>query len=489
LARALLAIAGAYILAAPGLKTAESQSPALVNQLAQNSDLGPQETLLHRQNAKSAKVKREEEQQRKAKNNNDLRSPEPGAERFQLANGLTVMLRPIKGARMVALIVLYSIGADHDPEGRSGLAHMVEHVYVTAAAGQEKARTVDQFARRYQGQANAQTGDRHTVIGVVFPEKELDRELADAGARMGSLQITNTDLDRERPRLLEEIGKMFGQFPPLAALNVARELARPTPRGGRHGGLPEHIRGITIEEIQAHWQRYYKPKNAVVVLAGAVDSAPARRAISDHFAKLPAGQDGPPAAEPGKPRLGTTSELVVKSALPGAESTACLAYAAPPPDSDLYPAFLVMIARLWSAGAKLRTSGSMDSPVYFTPLDDGTVAAVSTAAKPRETAESAFARIEKLVGEALGLELRPLELTSTRQQLGFLLGMAALPDAALAQNPYGVAFSLGRRVQWGIDPAKLNRALSAVTDGDLRRVATEVFGPARHTGAFISVSQ
>ena len=69
---------------------------------------------------------------------NPVHSAEPGSERFVLDNGLTVILRPIKGTESTALLVLYSIGGDHDPAGKSGLGHLLEHMYVTAAAGPAK---------------------------------------------------------------------------------------------------------------------------------------------------------------------------------------------------------------------------------------------------------------------------------------------------------------------------------------------------------------
>ena len=141
----------------------------------------------------------------------------------------------------MALLVLYRIGGDHDPQGRSGLAHLVEHLYVTAAAGGRTARTAEGFFQQYPAGCNAQTGDRYTVVATVFPKGELEKELAEAAARMGDLRITADDLDREKPRLLEEVSNMFGRFPALGAVNNARELIRPTPRGGRKGGLPEHV--------------------------------------------------------------------------------------------------------------------------------------------------------------------------------------------------------------------------------------------------------
>ena len=125
---------------------------------------------------------------------------------------------------------MYSIGSDHDPEGRSGLAHAIEHLYVTAAAGDRKARTSEELFAKYPAGANGQTGDRYTVIATVFPKRELDHELGDAAARMVDLRVTAADLDRERPRLLEEVANMFEGFPALAAMNNARELVRPTPR-------------------------------------------------------------------------------------------------------------------------------------------------------------------------------------------------------------------------------------------------------------------
>ena len=121
--------------------------------------------------------------------------------RFRLDNGLTVLVRPIQGANDVALLVLFKIGGDHDPEGRSGLAHLVEHVYSTAAAGADPSRTADALFRRYPSGCNAQTGDRYTVFATVFPKGDLEKELAQASARMSDLRLSPGDLDREVPRL------------------------------------------------------------------------------------------------------------------------------------------------------------------------------------------------------------------------------------------------------------------------------------------------
>src|SRR5690349_11722766 len=76
---------------------------------------------------------------------------------FTLANGLHVHLRPIPSATKVALVTLFGIGELHDFPEPCGTAHLVEHVFVTAAAGSTPSRTVEDVAKRYPDGWNAQT--------------------------------------------------------------------------------------------------------------------------------------------------------------------------------------------------------------------------------------------------------------------------------------------------------------------------------------------
>jgi zinc protease len=412
--------------------------------------------------------------------------PDRAALPFQLDNGLTVIVRPIQGATNVALLVLYKIGGDHDPQGQSGLAHLVEHVYITAGAGSEPPRTADAFFQRYRAGCNAQTGDRYTVFATVFPKADLEKELADAAARMGNLHITAADLDREKPRLLDEVANMFGRFPSLGAVNVARELIRPTPQGGRKGGLPDHAREITLDAVQARLNRYYKPRNAILVVAGAVDEATARQALTNYFAKVPPGDEIPKPAEPGLPSAGAVRELAVKSLQPQTAPVACLAYAAPEPGSELYAPFLVLVARFWAASAQPGRGDTGRPSVYFPLLEDPAVLGISATAKPGETAAQAIRRLESFVADTIAPQFNDIERESSRQMFALFLATADLPAFALAQNPYGTALALARREQLGIDSAKLTRELHGLTERDLRRAAGEIFAPARHAAAFLS---
>src|SRR5262249_45254138 len=142
-----------------------------------------------------------------------LPAGEPGPAkptRFTLDNGLTVILRPVQGAKDTALVLLYPLGSDHDPEGRSGMAHFVEHLQCTAAAGEFPVRPFEEILKRYPRGQNFQTGGRYTVHATVFPAKDTERELKETAARMAALKITPDDLAREVPRLDEELRNMFG---------------------------------------------------------------------------------------------------------------------------------------------------------------------------------------------------------------------------------------------------------------------------------------
>ncbi len=252
------------------------------------------------------------------------------------------------------------------------------------------------------------------MFATTFPEAELDEEILDAAARMGDLRVTPDDMERERPRVLEELGNMFANFPPWprrtmpgswsARLRAAADTAaRPSPSGP-----------CRTLDVQEHLGRFYRPRNAIVSVSGAFDPAKARQAIQTHFAKLAPGEKARPARSPGPPNFGAVKEINARSPDPDARPMACLAYLAPSPESELYAPFLVLISRLWAGAEKLGGDG-MGFPVYFTPIDDGAVVAVSTPARPGESAKQAFARLEAFVAETVGPKLRADEAAATLQ--------------------------------------------------------------------------
>jgi zinc protease len=125
----------------------------------------------------------------------------------------------------------------------------------------------------------------------------------------------------------------------------------------------------------------------------------------------------------------------------------------------------------------------------FAPLDDPSRLTSAVPLKGGETAEEAVQRLDAFVAQAVGPELKPGEGPMIHQSFGFLLGLLDLPDAALAQNPYGVALVLGRSRQLGLDPAKLKERIKELKEADLRRAAKEIFAPARRGAAVVTVKE
>ena len=399
--------------------------------------------------------------------------PQP-PEEFTLDNGLTVMLRPMQGTEKVALVVLYAVGGLHDPKGQSGLAHLVEHCYVTASAGATPQRDMQGFMARYPDGWNAQTGDDYTVIAGVFKRETLDRELADAAGRMKHLRVLDSDLAREKPRIFVELRNMYAAMPHLAARNLAREKVCPSPHDGHKGGVADHINALQIAAVQQRLERYYKPKNATLVLAGAFDAAATRAAIEKHFGNIPSGDAISKPPDRPKPTLPATETIRVRPILPQAGAVVGLAYAAPKTDSDLYAPFLVLVARLRN---RAQTLGAPPGqvPVHYAALDDPAAVSLCTPMKDGEKPDETVARLEAFVAEAAQGDVTTSDRMVTLQTFTFAFGLLSVPDQMLAQNIYGVAFAMGRRAQTGIDSAALKGAIETVTTDDLRRAAEAVF--------------
>jgi zinc protease len=275
-------------------------------------------------------------------------------------------------------------------------------------------------------------------------------------------------------------------MPAIAAANLARERVRPTPHQGRKGGRMEHLGNITLPQLQSRWDTYYKPRNAILVVAGAVDAARIRGSIKSAFGVLPPGEAIPAADPPEKPMPAAAELVDVTPIQPWLPSVAARTFSVPPPSSADYPPFLVLFHRLMMQGPTSAFDASSTKPaVRYAPLDDPNVLSIVTQMRPGETLDQASTRLQEFATQALDAPWQAGEPTTTKQNLAFFLGTVPLPDLAMAGNIYGVAFSIGRREQLGINGQSLAKKLDRVQETDLKRVAAKYFSSTR--GAVIVV--
>jgi zinc protease len=409
-------------------------------------------------------------------------------ERFQLKNGLKVILRPVVGAKQAAVFVVFRIGSNQDPDGRSGMAHLIEHLYATAAAGETKERTADEWMAG--GKANAQTGEDYTLLAEVVDAQKLEPAVGDAAARMESLQVSAALLDRERQRVLDEVNNMFGNIPALGAFNRARERARPTPRHGRRGGAPDQIPSVALEEIRDRLAKYYKPANATLVIAGALDAESVHHLIERRFGSLPAGSPAPPATAPDPPVLGRTETVSVSTALTD-QSAVCAVYPAPSPSDKDYPAFLLLTGRMmqnmFANGTKAAEPDAVR--VQFNFVEDPLVVGISSGVRKAETKEQSVSRLAAFVASQVKRPLVPQERITTMNLFGPLLGALEVPDAQWAGNPYALGLSLWFRDRTGLDSAIWKRTVESLTRADVQRCAERFFSPGRSAAVLLAVTK
>jgi zinc protease len=358
--------------------------------------------------------------------------------------------------------------------GKSGLAHLVEHLLVTSAAGSTPARTYADILALYPAGHTAQTADRHTIVAGIFPPERLEAEVKDAAGRLGDLKIVVEDLAREKPRVLDEVANMFERMPALAAQNRAREALLPNRAGGRRAGDPEHVRNLTLADVTEFWKRHYKPGNAVLALAGALDAAAAKALVTQAFGGIPRG-DAPPVPPAPPTRLAPPLEpFDVKAPAPGGSSRVCVAYAAPPPSSPDYAAFLLFVARLLEA--KMPREG-FTQPVTFAPLDEPGAVYLAGPLAAGEAWQAGVARLQAFASAAVGQPWSPTDPPRVEQAYGLLLGLKTPGDWALAGNPYVVALGLAARRVLGIDPEALAKAVDGLKTAPLAEMGARLFDP------------
>ncbi|MHB9880843.1 M16 family metallopeptidase [Pacificimonas sp. ICDLI1SI03] len=212
-------------------------------------------------------------------------------ERFTLPNGLTVITHTDRKAPVVAVSVWYHVGSKDEPEGRTGFAHLFEHLMFNGSENYDDEWFVelqDMGATDYNGTT---WFDRTNYFQNV-PTPALERMLFLESDRMGHLlgAVTQEKLDAQRGVVQNE--KRQGDNQPFG-LTEYRILEGLFPPGHpyRHStiGSMEDLDAASLEDVQSWFRQWYGPNNAVLVLAGDIDAATARPLVEKYFGDIPPG--------------------------------------------------------------------------------------------------------------------------------------------------------------------------------------------------------
>ncbi|MFC2148070.1 M16 family metallopeptidase [Bacteroidota bacterium] len=212
-------------------------------------------------------------------------------EEYDLENGLHVILHQDNTAPVVTTSVMYHVGGKDRTEGRTGFAHLFEHLLTTEGTKNMKRGDGFKIVRANGGQNNANTSQDRTYYYEVFPSNSLKLGLWMESERMLHPIIDQIGLDTQQEVVKEEKrlsvdNSPYGQLLPV----LGKSLFKVHPYKDPNIGYMEDLDAATIEDVKAYHKKYYAPNNAVLVIAGDIDLTQTKKLIRDYFSDIPKGE-------------------------------------------------------------------------------------------------------------------------------------------------------------------------------------------------------
>lgn len=275
-----------------------------------------------------------------------------------LPNGLRVYAIRDTSTANVSVQVWYDVGGKNDPKGRSGFAHMFEHLMFKATRNLPT-EAFDRLTEDVGGYNNASTNPDYTNYFEVIPANHLERLLFAEAERMSSLVVDPKDFASERDVVKEELrlrvlaqpyGKLFYLYFPEISYNYH-------PYGRPVIGSIEDLQAASIDDVRAFHATYYRPDNAVLVVSGNFDPAQLDAWVDKYFAPIKRPDPAIPRITVTEPPRTTAVERTVHE--PNVPLPAILMSFQIPADRDADSAPLAVLNAILSQGDSSRLYQSL----------------------------------------------------------------------------------------------------------------------------------
>ncbi|MDP9194204.1 MAG: insulinase family protein [Acidobacteriota bacterium] len=388
-----------------------------------------------------------------------------------LPNGLEVYSIQDRSTPTVAVHVWYRVGSKHDPEGRSGFAHLFEHMMFKSTKNMPS-EMMDRLTEDIGGFNNATTFDDSTAYYEVVPSNYLQTLLWAEAERLGSLNVDETNFKSERDVVKEEF-RFRVLAPPYGRLFYALERNSFAKHPYRRPGIGsiEELDAATIDDVRAFHRTFYRPDGAVLIVAGDFEQQQLDGWVDQYFAPIAKPESAIPAVaveEPARTEEKRVDEYAPNVALPAVALTWLIPAAS---HADAIPLF--MAATILSEGESSRLQeklvrGEIAQEVFADADlrgDLGLFGVVAFMASEHQPAEA-----EKVIrAELAKLAEKPVpdsELEKARN----LIVTSALRQR---ETSNGKAFTLGEALILHHDPSIVNTGLAKVqstTAADIQRV-------------------
>jgi zinc protease len=213
---------------------------------------------------------------------------------YKLPNGLRVVISEDHVAPVVTVGVYYNVGFRVEPKGRTGFAHLFEHMMFQGSANVKKFEHA-KFVEANGGSLNGHTDFDYTNYFETLPSSRVELGLWLESDRMRSLDVSGENLKNQQNVVSEEIrvnvlNQPYQLFEWIDLWENAFQNWNNSHNG--YGDLAE-VNAATIEDVRSFFKTFYAPNNAVLTVVGDVDADEVRKMIEKHFGSIPA-QPTPP---------------------------------------------------------------------------------------------------------------------------------------------------------------------------------------------------
>jgi zinc protease len=219
---------------------------------------------------------------------------------FTLKNGLRVVLSQDNSVPVVSVAVYYDVGSRNEVKGRTGFAHLFEHMMFQGSENVKKAEHF-QYVEKVGGSLNGTTNSDRTNYFETVPANQLPTALWLESDRMRSLKITDENLKNQKEAVKEEkrlrrdnqpYGQVFDLMNEMTYKNFANSHSTI--------GSMDDLNAATVEDVAEFFRVYYAPNNAVLVICGSFETKEAKALIEKYFATIPS-QTKPAAIDVSEP--------------------------------------------------------------------------------------------------------------------------------------------------------------------------------------------
>jgi predicted Zn-dependent peptidase len=238
----------------------------------------------------------------------------------RLANGLRLIVSEDHLAPVAAVCIWYNVGSKHEVPGKTGFAHLFEHVMFQGSGHVAKAEHMA-LVQGAGGTMNGTTWLDRTNYFETMPSHQLELAIWLEADRMGTLlsALSQENLDNQRAVVKNEKRSSYDNRPYGAWFHKLQEHIFPPEHPYHHPtiGSMEDLDAASLEDVAGFFRTYYAPNNAVLAVVGDVDAAQVRIWVEKYFGEIPANAAIPPLGDMSLPAiLGAESREVVEDRVP-----------------------------------------------------------------------------------------------------------------------------------------------------------------------------